>query len=850
MHSAPGARKQRGLVSVKWNYFRIMTIAAGGVTLFAFLGAYALACAYLYLVPTLPSTDAMRNAELQVPLRVFTRSGELIAQIGEQRRIPVTYAEIPELVKHAFVAAEDERFFEHHGIDYFGVIRAAVIDVISGHKTQGASTITMQAARNMFLSLDKTARRKLQETFVTYRMEHEFTKQEIFGLYLNVIFFGQRSYGVAAAAEAFFGKPLEKLDVAEAATLAGVPKAPSSYNPIVNPEAATARRAYVLRRMRELGYIDAATAEAANKEPMRARAHAPLFDVEAPYVAEMARLELRQRFGPSAETAGYKVYTTLDGRLQAAAVRAVRIGLIEYDRRHGWRGPAGHVDIPAGAAPDFDDLVDEYASIGDLAPALVTSVEERGVHAYVKTIGAVTIDWDGLSWARRAGANETVGPPPSKAAQLLKKGDVVYVVADQAGHAQLAQVPEAQSALVALDPNDGSIVVLVGGFDYFTNKYNRVIQARRLPGSGFKPFLYSAALERGITPASTFLDAPIVLEGNGAEEAWRPENDSHAFGGPTRLRDALVHSRNLVSIRVLKEVGIDNAIGYISHFGFDPKTMPRDLTLALGTLEVTPLELASGYAVFANGGYRVQPYFIDRIEDAANQVVWRAAPRMVCRQCDESGGAVPTGGAAALKVANPAPPAGTFPGSDPRQSGAAGAAPGETRGAPVALPAAQIAPRVISAQNAYVMTDMMSDVIRHGTGRRALALGRDDLAGKTGTTNKAVDTWFNGFTENLVATVWVGFDQEHPLGESEEGARTALPIWISFMREALRGVPEERRAMPDGIVSLRISPQTGELVSDENPAGMTEIFMANHLPQNEPGTMQSAEGQQSGEPIF
>ncbi len=849
MHSPLSERKVRELVSVKWNYFRIMTAIAGSVMLVTFLGAYALACGYVYLVPTLPSTDAMRNAELQVPLRVYTRSGLLIAQIGEQRRIPVTYEQIPELVKHAFLAAEDERFFEHHGIDYFGVIRAAIVDVISGHKTQGASTITMQAARNMFLSLDKTMRRKLQETFVTYRMEHEFTKPEIFGLYLNVIFFGQRSYGVAAASEAFFGKTLDKLDVAEAATLAGVPKAPSSYNPIVNPEMATARRAYVLRRMRELGYIDAATAEAANKEPMHARSHAPLFDAEAPYVAEMARLELRQRFGASAETAGYKVYTTLDGRLEAAANRAVRIGLIEYDRRHGWRGPAGHVDLPAGATPDYDDLVDEYASIGNLSPAIVTSVEERGAHAYVKTVGPVSIDWDGLSWARKAAGNETVGPPPKNAAQVLRKGDVIYVVADDAGHAQLAQVPEAQSALVALDPNDGSIVALVGGFDYFTNKYNRVIQARRLPGSGFKPFLYSAALEHGITPASTFLDAPIVLEGNGAEEAWRPENDSRQFGGPTRLREALVHSRNLVSIRVLKEVGVDNAIDYISRFGFDPKSMPHDLTLALGTLEATPLELATGYAVFANGGYRVQPYFIDRIEDAAGQVVWRAAPRMVCRPCDSDSGTTPASGVSALKVAATTAGGGTFPGADPRQAAAAGETADGTHGEPAPLPAQQIAPRVISAPNAYLMTDMMSDVIRRGTGRRALALGRDDLAGKTGTTNKAVDTWFNGFTDNLVATVWVGFDQERPLGESEEGARTALPIWIAFMREALRGVPEERRAMPEGLVTLRISAQTGELVSAENPEGVAEIFMASHLPQNEPGMM-PAEGQANSEPIF
>src|SRR6185437_16313763 len=535
MHSPRRERKQRSWFFVKWNWFRFGALAAGGVILVTLLGAYALACGYVYLVPSLPSLDAMRNVDMQVPLRVYTRGGELIAQIGQQQRIPVTYDQIPELVKHAFLAAEDERFFEHHGIDYFGVVRAVLVDVISGDKTQGASTITMQAARNMFLTLDKTARRKLQETFVPY---------------LNVIFFGQRAYGVAAAAEAFFGKSLDKLDVAEAATIAGVPKAPSRYNPIVDPQAASARRAYVLRRMRELGYIDAATAEAANKEPMQARAHATLFDVEAPYVAEMARLELRQRFGPAAETAGYKVYTTIDGRLQTAANRAVRVGLIEYDRRHGWRGPAGHVDLPAHGEPDYDDLVDEYAGIGNLAPAVVTAVNDRTVKAYVKSLGPVEIEWDGLSWARKELRNETLGPAPKDASQVLARGDVVYVVADDKGHAQLGQIPEAQSALMALDPNDGSIVALVGGFDYFTNKYNRVTQARRLPGSGFKPFLYSAALEHGLTPASVLLDAPIVLEGGSHEDEWRPENSTREFGGPTRLREALVRSRNLVSIRV------------------------------------------------------------------------------------------------------------------------------------------------------------------------------------------------------------------------------------------------------------------------------------------------------------
>ncbi len=791
------------------------------------LGAYAFACSYVYLVTSLPPLDAMRNVELQVPLRIYTRTGSLIAQIGEQRRIPVTYEQIPEVVKHAFLAAEDERFFEHHGIDYFGVVRAVAIDVVSGEKTQGASTITMQAARNMFLNLDKTARRKLQETFVTYRMEHEFTKQEIFGLYLNVIFFGQRAYGVAAAAEAFFGKPLDKLDVAEAATIAGVPKAPSKYNPIVDPELATQRRGYVLRRMRELGFIDAATAEAANKEPMQARAHAPLFEVEAPYVAEMARLELRQRFGASAESAGYKVYTTVDGRLQADANRAVRIGLIEYDRRHGWRGPAGHIELPAHGEVDFDDLVDEYASIGNLAPAIVQSVEDRSAHVYVKTLGQVAIEWDGLSWARKEGRNDTLGPAPQNAHQLLARGDVIYVVADAAGHAQLGQIPAAQSALVALDPNDGSIVSLVGGFDYFTNKYNRVTQARRLPGSGFKPFLYSAALEHGFTAATTLLDAPIVLEGNGAEEAWRPKNYEHAFGGPTRLRDALVHSRNLVSIRVLKAIGIPTAIDYISRFGFDPKSMPHDLTLALGTLEATPLDVAAGYAVFANGGYRVEPYFIDRIEDASGAVVWRATPRRVCEQCDGGDGEAGTAGTP-LQVSD------------------------TTRGAPQPLKPEQVAPRVISAQNAYVMDDMMADVIRRGTGVLARSLGRSDIAGKTGTTNGPTDTWFNGFTRNLVATVWVGFDQERPLGEREEGSLTALPIWIQFMHEALKGVPEQRRPMPDGLVTLRISPDTGTLVSADNPEGVAEIFMAAHLPAaaDADASGQGPQGPASSEPIF
>jgi len=777
------------------------------------LGGYALACSFLYLEPSLPSTQAMRNVEMQVPLRVYTRSGGVIAQIGEQRRIPVTYDQIPDLVKHAFLAAEDDRFFEHHGIDYIGVVRAVVIDLVSGNsKAQGASTITMQAARNMFLTLDKTWRRKLQEMFVTYEMEHEFTKQEIFSLYLNKIFFGQRAYGVAAAAETFFGKTLDQLTVAEAATIAGVPKAPSYYNPIVNPRLAMGRRTYVLRRMRELGYIDAATAEVANQEPVQARQHGLLYDVEAPYIAEMARLEVRQMFGPEAEDQGYKVYTTIDGRLQADAVRAVRIGLIEYDRRHGWRGPVGHVDSADNASPaQLEELIGEYGAIGNLVPAVAVSVAEKNVRVYVKTRGFAQIDWDGLSWARKA-QGDTLGPPPKSAGEIVSRGDVVYVVigntAGNSAMAQLAQVPEVQSAMVVLDPSDGGIAALVGGFDYFTNKYNRVTQARRFPGSGIKPFIYSSALENGFTAASVLMNTPYVQEGG--EEPWRPHNDDLHFGGPTRLREALVHSLNMVTIRLLHNLGIPYASDYITRFGFEKRDIPQNMTLALGTVPATPLQVAAGYAVFANGGYRVYPYFIERIENSSGQTVWQARPKIACDQCAQqvSLADVPLKGTEAELL----------------QSADA------VRGGRGALPADQVALRVISPQNDYIMTDMMADVIKHGTGHRAVVLGRSDLAGKTGTSNQAVDTWFNGFTPSLEATVWVGYDQDRPLGAGEEGAHTALPIWIHFMREALKGVPEYRRPMPDGIVPLRVSRDSGTLVSDENADGMTELFMSDHLP--------------------
>jgi penicillin-binding protein 1A len=806
------------------------------VIVLTLFGAYALACSYVYVAPSLPSVEAMRKVEMQVPLRVFTTSGELIAQIGEQRRLPVTYEQIPPLVREAFLAAEDDQFFKHGGVDYLGILRAVLVNLVSNEKAQGASTITQQAARNMFLTLDKTWKRKLSELFVTWRMEREFSKEEILGLYLNVIYFGQRAYGVAAAAETFFGKTLDDLTVSEAATLAGVPQAPSKYNPISNPEFATARRGYVLGRMHKLGFIDDAAYEEARNIPVVARAHAPLSAVEAPYVAEMARLDLRSRFGPAAEAAGYRVYTTIDGRLQTAANRALRIGLIEYDRRHGWRGPIGHADI-SGRKKDeqFEEVLEEYASTGFLVPAVVVSETDKTARVYVRSRGFAQIAWDGISWARK----EEGSPPPKTVAEVMAPGDVVYVVTDGKGTAQLGQVPDAQSALVSLNPNDGSIVALVGGFDYFTNKYNRVTQARRQPGSGFKPFLYSAALDNGFTPASVILDAPVVKDEG--ETVWRPKNDGGQFSGPTRLREALYRSRNLVSIRVLRQMGVDPAIDYITRFGFSKRDLPRGESLALGTVSATPLQVATGYATFANGGFKIAPHYIDRIENAAGEVVYRATPKIACEACEKELDLTSYTGLGMTK--------------DEKLAEA-----DALRGGRGAIPPEQLAPRVITPQNDWLMTDFMKDVIRRGTGVRARVLGRGDIAGKTGTTNiggtnESKDVWFNGFTPNLVATVWVGFDQETSLGVSEQGSNTALPIWIHYMREALRGVPEYNRPMPDGLVTLRISPDTGMLASGENPDAILETFMTDHLPGSAAGEYGPPRGAEPGEaaggdPIF
>jgi penicillin-binding protein 1A len=790
---------------LRWTLLSVISLTVG-------LG-YALACAFVYLQPSLPTVEAMRNADMQVPLRVYARSGQLMAQIGEQRRIPVAYEQVPEQVRQAFLAAEDDRFFQHHGFDYAGIVRSTLNNVFS-RSTQGASTITMQTARSMFLTQRRDYRRKLQEVFVTYRLEREFTKEQIFALYLNAIFFGHRAYGVAAAAETYFGKSLEQLTLAETATLARVPQSPSRINPISAPEEMVGRRGYVLRRMTELGYITPQQAETAASAKIRARIHSPNFEIEAPYLVEMVRLEVIKRFGAQAPNEGYKVFTTVDTRLQAAANRAVRLGLIEHDRRHGWRGAQNRVELGSDESEaNLSGIVDEYPTIGPLAPAVVVNVAARSARVFARNRGFVNIEWDGLSWARRKVNDDEVGPEPKAADEILARGDVIYVLVGRNNQAQLVQVPEAESALIALDPDDGAIAALVGGFDYFESgrgKFNRATQARRQPGSAFKPFLYSGALENGFTAASVVMDAPIIVDDPSMEEAWRPENSSGQFYGPTRLREALVKSRNLVSIRILQEMGVRRAIDYATRFGFTREQLPANLTLALGTMPATPLEIASGFAVFANGGFRIAPYFVDRIEDPSGKIVYQATPRSVCRECEQnellldgrSGGATP----ASLRNFDTIRDKRSLP------------------------PPEQRAERAISAQNHWLIDNMMAEVITRGTGRRALALGRNDLAGKTGTTNDAKDTWFNGYSPDLVGTVWVGYDQERSLGRGEEGARTAVPIWVNFMREALRNVPQRSRPLPEGLVQVRVNPDNGAVASADDPTAIFETFMTDRLP--------------------
>lgn len=794
----------------KWLLALSCLIAAGVGALIL-----ALVATFYYLKPTLPNVASIREIKLQVPLRIFSRDGMLIAQIGEQRRIPVRYADLPDRVIQAFLAAEDDRFFEHPGIDWQGITRAVLFALGMPGPGGGGSTLTQQLVRTTLIQNEPTIRRKLREVFLSVTLEDELSKEEILELYLNTVFLGQRAYGVAAAAEIYFGKTLTELTIAEAALLAGLPQRPSSYNPIASRELAQGRRAYVLRRMYEQGFISADERRLALAEAVSGEPSGPASSLSAPYVAELVRLELQERFGDTIYTDGFVAYTTVDSRLQWAADFALRSAMLEYDQRHGYRGPLRKVALsPVETPAEVAGLLAEVPSHGGLLPAVVVEVEPRSATVMTRQRGTLEIPLEQVRWARAALGRDRLGPAISSVAEVLERGDVVHVLPRGDGRAWLAQLPEAQGAMVAVDPMDGAIVALSGGFDYFSSQFNRVTQARRQAGSGFKPFIYSAAIDNGFTPSSILLDAPVVYEApaGAAFSDWRPENDDSRFYGPIRLRDALARSRNLVSIRLMRSMGFNVAREHALRFGFDPEHVAKDLTIALGTAQVTPLEMAAGFAVFANGGFAIKPYLVERVLDADGKLLWVAEPKLACPTCRAGDGEVGEG---------TYPPVGT--------TVTAAATRLDEVGGSLDPPASERAPRVISAANAFITADMMRDVVRVGTARRALSLGRGDLAGKTGTSNDVRDAWFAGFNPELVAVSWVGFDTERSLGAQEQGGRTALPMWIHFMREALRGQPEQRPVMPSGVVTARVSRITGQPTRWNDPDAVLDYFMEGQL---------------------
>ena len=740
-------------MSNRWWWFPIKLLVLG-VGLVALVGVLAAVLVY----PSLPGLEVLTDYKPKIPLRVYTGDGALIGEFGEERRSLVKIDAVPKPMVQAILAAEDDRFFEHGGVDYAGVARAALANVLKRGAREGASTITMQVARNFFLSPEKTLSRKFNEVLMAFKIEHTLSKNQILELYLNQIYLGQRAYGFAAAAQTYFGRPLNKLSVAEMAMLAGLPKAPSRYNPVANPARATTRQHYVLRRMRDLGYITEAAYQAGLEQKLAVRHDITTYEVKADYVAEMARQMMFERYQEAAYGSGFRIVTSLRRADQEAANLAVRQGLLDYDRRHGYRGPEGQVEIPVkltNPEEELEDLLQEVDESNGLVPALVLSASPKLVKVFIKGEGNSELSGDALTVAQRALSEKATKP--------ISRGSLIRVTKDAKDHWQIVQAPQAEAALVSLVPEDGAIRALVGGFDFGRNKFNHVIQAWRQPGSSFKPFIYSAALEKGFTAATVINDAPIVLDpASTGGKLWEPKNFDGTYSGPLRLRAALTKSKNLVSIRILQAIGTKYAQDYITRFGFSPEQHPPYLTMALGAGSATPFQMVSAYAIFANGGYRVKPYYVERVLDNRGTLLAQAKP----------------------------------------------------------VRAGQDAELAIDPRNAFIMTTIMQDVVRHGTATRAMQLGRGDLAGKTGTTNDQVDAWFCGFNRSLVAVAWIGFDQPHSLGGSETGAQAALPIWMSYMGKVLKGVPETTLTQPEGVVTIRVSPLTGQRTAD----GIPEFF--------------------------
>jgi penicillin-binding protein 1A len=802
---------------------------------------------YLHLGPTLPSVEVLKDVRLQTPMRVYSREGDLIGQFGEKKRNPLPYDEIPPMFIKALLAAEDDGFFDHVGIDFMGLARAVTELVLTGEKGSGGSTLTMQVARNYFLSLERTFTRKFKEILLSLEIERVLNKEEILELYFNQMFLGHRAYGFEAAAQVYYGKNIHELELPQLAMLAGLPKAPSRFNPISNPDRALVRRDWILGRMEDLGYIGQAEYRGALSVPVTASHHGAKLAFNAPYAAEMARAEMINKYGLEAYSAGYHVFTTISSALQQTANIAVEKGLTTYDERHGYRGPElslppledevlpqppvaaateASTDVPATAAPepagkptdaadaepeaaDVDNTprarwlaqLKQTAEIAGRIPAIVTHADEENRISLLLPDGTqAPLPWEnGPSEARPYIGENSRGPAPGNAVALFKPGDLIRV-RQQDDALYLAQVPEAQAAMVALDPNDGALLSIVGGLGFAKSKFNRATQAVRQPGSSFKPFIYSAALESGWTAASIINDAPVVFEDAALEDTWRPENDGGKFYGPTRLRWALTKSRNLVSIRLLDQIGISTAIDYAGRFGFKAADMPRDLSLALGTHAVTPLELATAYASLANGGYRVYPYLVDHVENFDREEIFLARPVTVCRECEEEQAVELEEELSMEEILG-----------------------GEAE----ELPRAE---RVMDECVAFIINSMMQDVIRLGTGRRARVLEREDIAGKTGTTNGPTDAWFSGYNADVVATTWLGFDQNLELGKAEFGGKAALPMWIDYMRVALADSPERARPVPECIINVRIDPETGLLARPGQPDAIFEYFREENVP--------------------
>lgn len=740
-----------------------------------------------YLEDDLPDVAVLNEVQLQTPLRIFTNDGQLIAEYGQKRRIPVPYEEIPSSLVYAVLATEDQRFFEHPGVDVLGLMRASVKLMLTGTKAQGGSTITMQVARNFFLTRKKTYTRKLKEILLAIKIDNELSKQKILDLYLNKIYLGNRAYGVGAAAQVYYGKNLNQLTLAQIAMIAGLPKAPSALNPLKNPEAAKKRRNHVLSRMLEQGHINEAQYKRATQAPITARYHGLPITVKAPYVAEMVRTTMLNQYGEDAYTMGLNVYTTVESKLQLAANNSLQNALHGYDRRHGYRGAIDYYGKPnLYKISRWLERLKKIPHFNTLHSAAVLSVDEQSAQVMLETGAVVTLPWEGIGWARKQ-STKKLGPMPEYASDILKPGDVIYVTEKMPNQWYLAQVPEVEGAIVSLDPQNGQIKALVGGFSYKESNFNRAIQAKRQAGSSFKPFVYAAALNKGFTLASIINDAPIVISNPGDDELWRPQNDSRKFYGPTRFRVGLTKSRNLVSIRVLDATGITYALDYIEKFGFNSDQLPHGLSLALGAGSVSPLDLATGYSVFANGGYQVKPYIIDYISNSKGDIFYQSKPKIACEECIEK--------------------------QDPEQQ---------------KNPA--IAQQVVKPQVAYLMNSVLQDVIVHGTGRRVRyqGLNRADLAGKTGTTNDQKDAWFAGYNSDLVTVTWLGFDT--PASLHEYGSKAALPMWVDYMKIALENKPLHTMPQPPNIVSIRIDPNTGLAAPSWQQDAVFEIFRADHVP--------------------